>query len=447
MILKKECYNDERAIKKGNSLMLKKVIEEAFPTVLAFTMSGMYSIADGIFVGKAAGDTGLAAINIAWPIPALITALGIGIGTGGSVLYSHYRGRGEQKVCENLFELTMTLLIGTGILATILLSLVQKPFLEILGAAGSVQTEAIKYTAIIIAGSILQVAGTGIMPLLRNMNQSLGAMLSMAAGFAVNILVNYYLMFRLNMGIRGAAFGTVTAQAVVVMAGCAILWKTGYRKWRPLWHRQYAADIFKIGITAFGTSLAPTAALIFTNLQCLRYGGNAAVACYAAISYIVFPVQYFLTGIGEGVQPLISFYHGAKKETEVRAVKKIAYTAEIILGITAAAVTICMIPYIGGWFGLSAESKQYFSSGMLISSFAFLLTGTAKLNVSCLNAVMQTKKAVFMTYIESLAVSPICLFLLPAVWNIRGIWLALPATAGIMTVIYGLIRKDRKNEE
>lgn len=322
MILKKECYNDERAIKKGNSLMLKKVIKEAFPTVLAFTMSGMYSIADGIFVGKAAGDTGLAAINIAWPIPALITALGIGIGTGGSVLYSHYRGRGEKKVCENLFELTMTLLIGTGILATILLSLVQKPFLEILGAAGSVQTEAIKYTAIIIAGSILQVAGTGIMPLLRNMNQSLGAMLSMAAGFAVNILVNYYLMFRLNMGIRGAAFGTVTAQAVVVMAGCAILWKTGYRKWRLLWHRQYAADIFKIGITAFGTSLAPTAALIFTNLQCLRYGGNAAVACYAAISYIVFPVQYFLTGIGEGVQPLISFYHGAKKETEVRAVKK-----------------------------------------------------------------------------------------------------------------------------
>ena len=258
-MLKKERYNDERAIKKGNSLMLKKVIKEAFPTVLAFTMSGMYSIVDGIFVGKAAGDTGLAAINIAWPIPALITALGIGIGTGGSVL----------------------------------------------GAAGSVQTEAIKYTAIIIAGSILQVAGTGIMPLLRNMNQSLGAMLSMAAGFAVNILVNYYLMFRLNMGIKGAAFGTVTAQAVVVMAGCAILWKTGYRKWRPLWHRQYAADIFKIGITAFGTSLAPTAALIFTNLQCLRYGGNAAVACYAVISYIVFPVQYFLTGIGEGVQPLI----------------------------------------------------------------------------------------------------------------------------------------------
>ena len=54
--------------------------------MIAFTMSGMYSVVDGLFVGKAAGDTGLAAINIAWPIPAVITALGIGIGTGGSVL-------------------------------------------------------------------------------------------------------------------------------------------------------------------------------------------------------------------------------------------------------------------------------------------------------------------------------------------------------------------------
>ena len=102
MILKKECYNDERAIKKGNSLMLKKVIKEAFPTVLAFTMSGMYSIVDGIFVGKAAGDTGLAAINIAWPIPALITALGIWNRNGRKCfVLSLQRGGGEQKVCEN----------------------------------------------------------------------------------------------------------------------------------------------------------------------------------------------------------------------------------------------------------------------------------------------------------------------------------------------------------
>ena len=74
-------------------------------------MSGLYSVVDGIFIGKATGDTGLAAINIAWPVPAVITALGIGIGTGGSVLYSNYKGRGDVNSCQKILDNTMTCLM------------------------------------------------------------------------------------------------------------------------------------------------------------------------------------------------------------------------------------------------------------------------------------------------------------------------------------------------
>ena len=45
----------------------------------------MYSVVDGLFIGKATGDTGLAAINIAWPITAVITALGAGLGIWGAI--------------------------------------------------------------------------------------------------------------------------------------------------------------------------------------------------------------------------------------------------------------------------------------------------------------------------------------------------------------------------
>ena len=43
---------------------------------------------DGYFVGNTIGDAGLSAINIAYPIVALIQALGTGIGMGGAVYYS-----------------------------------------------------------------------------------------------------------------------------------------------------------------------------------------------------------------------------------------------------------------------------------------------------------------------------------------------------------------------
>ncbi len=432
---------------RNKKSMFRRILKQALPTMIAFTMSGMYSVVDGLFVGKAAGDIGLAAINIAWPIPAVITALGVGIGTGGSVLYSNMMGKGDREGCRRMFNTTATLLVLAGILLSLFLFLVRDPLLQILGAEGEVLEEAQKYTGIIVAGGVLQVCGTGITPILRNMNLSFAAMISMVTGFAVNIGVNYYLMFPMGMGIRGAAWGTVTAQLVVLVISVAVLLKAYKEKARPALEGKLAAGICRSGVTAFGVSLAPTVALIFTNWQCLRYGGNAAVACYAVISYIVFPVQYLLTGIGDGVQPLLSYYNGAGKPAELAQVRKTARVGAGVLGvITMAAVFICT-PHLARWFGLSDEAVVFFETGMRISALAFLVTGFVKFNLSYLNAVLKTKLAVILTFAESLIVSPAYLFLLPVAVGMSGIWISLPATAVTMLVIYGIINRKEMSYE
>lgn len=428
--------------------MFRRIVKQALPTMIAFTMSGMYSVVDGLFVGKAAGDTGLAAINIAWPIPAVITALGIGIGTGGSVLYSNMKGKGDRDGCRKIFDSTVTWLVLAGALLSLLLFALRDPLLKGLGAEGDVLVQARQYTGIIIAGSVLQVCGTGITPILRNMNLSFAAMLSMLSGFAVNICVNWYLMFPMGMGIRGAAIGTVTAQLVVLAVSILILARTYGERVRPDLQLRTAAGIFRTGFTSFGVSLAPTVALIFTNWQCLRYGGNAAVACYAVVSYIVFPVQYLLTGIGDGVQPLLSYYNGAGRPAELSLVRRTACISAGVLGAATMAAAFLCTPYLAGWFGLSDEAAAFFGQGMRISSLAFLVTGFAKFNLSYLNAILKTRRAVILTYVESLAVSPAYLFLLPALLGMTGIWISLPATAVTMLVIYGITnRKEMSYEE
>lgn len=57
------------------------------PSVLSFALSGVYAIVDGFFVGNSIGDVGLSAVNIAYPIVAVIQALGTGIGMGGAIYY------------------------------------------------------------------------------------------------------------------------------------------------------------------------------------------------------------------------------------------------------------------------------------------------------------------------------------------------------------------------
>lgn len=373
--------------------LLKRIAQDCIPTVFSLLMSGLYGVMDGLFVGRAVGDAGLAAINIAWPIAAVITAVGIGIGSGGSVLYSNSNGKGEQERGEVVYHQTITLLFAAAMVLLIVLGFTYPAILSALGAKGDVYQKAVEYIQIIIFGAVFQVMGTGFIPMLRNRNLAFQAMVSMAAGMGVNGVLNYLLLFVVKIGIRGAAVGTIAAQFVVLVISSYLIYGRQKVHLKVVWQHKMIGEILKIGISAFGLSLAPSIVLLFTNLQCLKYGGDAAVACYAVISYIVFPVQSMLMGIGDGTQPLMSFYSGAKKMEELRFVKKIASIAVVGMGAVFFVIVILVSKYIPDVFGMQMESQAYFGTGMAVSAVSFLFTGLAKFHISYLNATLQVKKA------------------------------------------------------
>lgn len=418
--------------------LLRRIAQDCIPTVFSLLMSGLYGVMDGLFVGRAVGDTGLAAINIAWPIAAVITAVGIGIGSGGSVLYSNSNGKGEQERGELVYHQTITLLFAAAMVLLIVLGFTYPAILSALGAKGDVYQKAVEYIQIIIFGAVFQVMGTGFIPMLRNRNLAFQAMVSMAAGMGVNGVLNYLLLFVVKIGIRGAAVGTIAAQLVVLVISSYLIYGRQKVHLKVVWQHKMIGEILKIGISAFGLSLAPSIVLLFTNLQCLKYGGDAAVACYAVISYIVFPVQSMLMGIGDGTQPLMSFYSGAKKMEELRFVKKIASIAVVGMGAVFFVIVILVSKYIPDVFGMQMESQAYFGTGMAVSAVSFLFTGLAKFHISYLNATLQVKKAMQLIYGETIVVAPFLIFLLPYVFKINGIWLSLPGTQLIMLLIFNV---------
>lgn len=418
--------------------LLKRIAQDCIPTVFSLLMSGLYGVMDGLFVGRAVGDAGLAAINIAWPIAAVITAVGIGIGSGGSVLYSNSNGKGEQERGEVVYHQTITLLFAAAMVLLIVLGFTYPAILSALGAKGDVYQKAVEYIQIIIFGAVFQVMGTGFIPMLRNRNLAFQAMVSMAAGMGVNGVLNYLLLFVVKIGIRGAAVGTIAAQFVVLVISSYLIYGRQKVHLKVVWQHKMIGEILKIGISAFGLSLAPSIVLLFTNLQCLKYGGDAAVACYAVISYIVFPVQSMLMGIGDGTQPLMSFYSGAKKMEELRFVKKTASIAVVGMGAVFFVIVILVSKYIPDVFGMQMDSQAYFGTGMAVSAVSFLFTGLAKFHISYLNATLQVKKAMQLIYGETIVVAPFLIFLLPYVFKINGIWLSLPGTQLIMLLIFNV---------
>ena len=71
-------------MRKHQNLFFQYVIS----SVIAFALSGVYAIVDGFFVGNKIGDAGLSAINVAYPVVALIQSAGTGISLGCAVHYT-----------------------------------------------------------------------------------------------------------------------------------------------------------------------------------------------------------------------------------------------------------------------------------------------------------------------------------------------------------------------
>ena len=441
--------------------MDRKSIEKQFlkyvvPSMFTMLLTGFYTIVDGFFVGRAIGDVGLAAINIAWPITAVMLAVGTGIGTGGSVLMSTHRGENNYPAACRAKGNTVSLLVLASLLLTVLFLFVYPPLLRVLGAADQVYTAASEYVFVIICGAALQIFGTGFTPLLRNSRKTITAMVIMVVGLVTNIVLDWWFIMGLQMGMRGAALATITAQGLVAVFSFIVLcresdprlqFKPAHFVLRPA----LCSRILQTAISPFGLSLSPSIILIFNNLQCLAYGGEAAVAAYSVSAYIVESVTLLLSGIGEGIQPLISYFNGAREYDSMNSIKQKCLRLALCISTALSCVLILVRNLVPVAFGTSPAASALMAHALIWSAVSFPFIAVAKLFSSYFYAVGENSLALFMIYADPCCFTPLLLFVLPLLFAIDGIWIALPGAQALLVLslfrLYGIHKKHLRMEQ
>ena len=104
-----------------NTALNKKFFSYVIPSILAFALSGVYTIVDGFFIGQSLGDTGLTAITLGYPISALIGAVGTGLGLSGAIRFTILNAQGETQKRQECFSgTTLLMLLTAGLLTAIL---------------------------------------------------------------------------------------------------------------------------------------------------------------------------------------------------------------------------------------------------------------------------------------------------------------------------------------
>ena len=419
------------------------------PSVLAFALSGVYAIVDGFFVGQSMGDAGLSAINIAFPVAALIQSLGTGIGMGGAVIWSVKRGSGDTESANRYIRAALYLLLFAGIVMTAFI-FITEPILRLFGAEGDVLALGKDYLDVIVLGAAFQIFATGIVPIIRNNGGSVFAFITMMSGFAANILLDYLFVWVLHRGTEGAAIATILGQAITAIEAFAyLLFKKLPRFGSFASFGKCAARIAKVGIAPFGLTLSPMISLMLINRFCMMHGGEAAVACYACIAYAMTIAQMLIQGVGDGSQPLMSQYYGQGQLLTSGKIKKIAYAAAGILAALCCLILFFARHAVGPLFGSSASVGEDVAQVLPIFLIGLLFYAFSRITTAGFYATEKTAFSYLCVYAEPLLML-VLLFILPLFMGQAGVWWSAVSaqilTAGIALLLLIVSRKnDRVN--
>lgn len=418
------------------------------PSVLAFALSGVYTIVDGFFVGRSVGDVGLSTINIAYPVVSLLQALGTGVGMGGAVMYTLSRSSGRPEEAKRYLRCTTLLLLAVSALLTVLLFAARAPILRLLGAAGEMAALGEEYLEYIALGTVFQMFATGVVPIIRNNNGARFAMGTMIAGFLCNIVLDYLFVWVYEWSVAGAALATVIGQALTALGGFLYL----ARHKIPVWgveHKgagRYVKDIFKIGIAPFGISFTPLISQMFMNRFSMRYGGETAVAGYACIAYVFAIVCLLVQGVGDGSQPLISRCYSQKDAGAVFRTRKLAYGTAAVLAALCMAGLYAARGRIGPVLGASAETAETVAAVLPIFLSGYLFLAFSRVTTAVFYATEQVGYSYTLVYMEPV-LQVVLLLVLPVAAGMgqTGVWWSMPLaqilTAGAAAVLK--IRADR----
>ena len=423
---------NKMGVQPVGSLILKMGI----PMILSMMLQAFYNIVDSYFVSSMSGvgDAAVNALTLAFPVQALMVALGIGTGVGVNSLLSKYLGMGDRekasRIAGNALFLGICtyivfLLFGLFLVDIYISSQTADPVIRELGCSY------LKICNVLSFGSIVYMIYE---KLLQGTGKTVLSTIAQVSGAITNIILDPIMIFGMfgfpAMGIAGAAYATVIGQVVSLILGMIfhhtknkeIVTKAEY--FRP--NKEIISSIYRVGIPAIIMQALMSVMTYCINIIFVRISGSVVTAygIYFKIQQFVFFAAF---GLNNAIIPIVAFNYGMRDKSRIsRAIRcGLLYNAAIML---AGAILLQLFGrQVIGIFDISAEVKELSIRAMRIITLGYVFVGANVIFQGVFQALGEGFKSLLISAIRLIiVVIPLSYFLttLPNAQNI--VWIAFP---------------------
>ena len=433
----------------SQNFTIKSLLKFAFPTIFMMIFMGLYTIADTIFVARFVNTNALSALNIVCPVINLIVGFGTMLAAGGSAIIARKMGAGEHMRAAQDF----TLIVCAGAMSGVLIAVLGTVFIDRivrgLGAGSILFPYCKEYLFILLLftpAGILQVLFQNL--IVTAGRPGTGMVFGVSAGIA-NILLDYIFMVPLQMGIKGAAFGTGIGYMIPAVTGLLFF----SSKKCTLHFRKPVSDISLLAescANGFSEMVSQSAAAVTTflfNRIMMKLLGENGVAAITIIIYTQFLLNALYIGFSMGTAPVISYNHGKQDGKQLKNVFSICMRFIIVVSVSVfAAAFLFGSPLVGIFSDKGTPVYEIARNGFLIFPFSFLFCGLNIFTSAAFTALSNGKLSAILSFLRTFGLITVLLLTLPNFLGVTGVWLAVPA-AELITMIVALIFLNQNREK
>ena len=443
----------------------RNILSLAVPMTVAQLTVVLYNMVDRAFIGhiEDVGRDAFTGMGLAMPLIYVITAFANLSGMGGAPLFSIARGKGEEEQAGRIMGNAFVYLLVLGAAQMAVFYPLLDPILYLVGGSADTVPYARAYLEIYLAGTIPVMISLGMNPFINAQGFGKTGMMTVVLGAVINLVLDPVFIFLFDMGVEGAAWATVIAQAA--SAAWVITFLRGKRAVIGLERRHLGfslpliGKITGLGMTGFTFSVTNSLVQSVGNALLQSYGGaekgDLYVGAMTAIASVREITYQPIRGLTQGAQPVMGYNYGAGLYSRVR--RCIKFVTWATLGCSAAAWGLILL-FPAFWIRLFNDDPQLLEVGsatMRIYFAAFVMMGFQSIGQNTFVALGRGREAVFFSLLRKVVLVVPLMFLLPRLWNLGayGVFAAEPVSdiigglASYCTMVFTLWRAMKQPDQ
>jgi putative MATE family efflux protein len=301
------------------------------------------------------GEGPLAGLALASAVLQTIIGLMVFLAYTTTPAVARWRGAGDLRRAVSVGIDGLWLALGLGVVLGAAGALTAPLLAGSFGADAGVTSVATSYLTISMAGlpaMLLVFAATG---LLRGLQDTRTPLFVAGIGFLANILLNFWFIYGLGLGIEGSALGTVVSQWGMVAVYMVIVVRHARRHGSPLRpHRSGLLTGAGSGAWLFVRTVSLRAAMLLVIYVATSLGRSELAAMQVAMTVFA-TLAFALDALAIAAQALVGNGLGAADVPMVRAVLRRCLEWGVLCGAALGLVVIAASGVLGSLFTSSAD--------------------------------------------------------------------------------------------